>query len=374
MELNLINNLIVLHMSGSRAYGLDTETSDIDLGGVIIPTKEYILGFNKNFEQTLDIKTVIDKFSNKLDTSKKIEGTIYGIKKFLKLCSDCNPNMIERLFLEDEDYIFKTKCFDEILMMRESFLSKKVRFTFSGYAYSQIKRIICHRRYLLSPPSKKPERLDYDLPEIKTSQYEAAEALIRSEVEHWAYHDLNLEPEIADAVKDKTKEQMAYTLAALNLPAVNVLDEEQVRKAAMNKIGFDENLCVVLEKENRYRNDLRHYQQYLDWKKNRNPDRAALEEKFGYDSKHASHVVRLLRMGEEILSSGQVIVKRRHDREEILAIKRGAWTYEQLMEYANQMQSKLEELYKTSSLRMTPDTEKIDALCIDLVEKTLFSA
>ncbi|AEZ66297.1 hypothetical protein phiTE_131 [Pectobacterium phage phiTE] len=38
--------------------------------------------------------------------------------------------------------------------------------------------------------------------------------------------------------------------------------------------------------------------------KNRNAARHELEEKFGYDTKHAMHLVRLLRMSQEILETG----------------------------------------------------------------------
>ena len=67
------------------------------------------------------------------------------------------------------------------------------------------------------------------------------------------------------------------------------------------------------------------HKQYWDWKKNRNESRSELEEKFGYDTKHAMHLVRLLRMAEEVLQEGIVRVKR-PDAKELLAIRDGAWT------------------------------------------------
>lgn len=63
------------------------------------------------------------------------------------------------------------------------------------------------------------------------------------------------------------------------------------------------------------------------------------------NSKHASHLVRLMRMGYEILTEGKVIVKR-PDAEELLAIKNGAWTYERVMEYKEELQRKLDEAYQ----------------------------
>lgn len=54
-----------------------------------------------------------------------------------------------------------------------------------------------------------------------------------------------------------------------------------------------------------------------------------------------------------------------------MAIRRGAWTYERLMEYAEGMQAKLEELYKTSTLQRSADLDRIDRLCVELTEEAL---
>lgn len=58
--------------------------------------------------------------------------------------------------------------------------------------------------------------------------------------------------------------------------------------------------------------------------------RKKLVEKFGFDTKNASHCIRLLRMGTEALETGQLNVYRERDRDELLAIKRGEWALEQV--------------------------------------------
>jgi hypothetical protein len=101
------------------------------------------------------------------------------------------------------------------------------------------------------------------------------------------------------------------------------------------------------------------------------PNRAALEEKFGYDTKHAYHLVRLIRMCRETLLTGKVIVKR-PDREELLSIRNGAWTYDQLIEFADSEEKSLSEIYNSSNvLPKTPDRNKIEQLCVELVEKMI---
>ena len=60
--------------------------------------------------------------------------------------------------------------------------------------------------------------------------------------------------------------------------------------------------------ENAFRAAVKHHRAYKAWRKNRNPKRAALEEKYGYDTKHAMHLCRLLKMGCEILEEGEVVM------------------------------------------------------------------
>ena len=80
-----------------------------------------------------------------------------------------------------------------------------------------------------------------------------------------------------------------------------------------------------------------------------------LEEQFGYDTKHAMHLVRLLRMGAEILSTGQVNVLR-SDATELLEIRNGKWSYDELLEYATSMDNEIRgHLYRNSDLRPRVD-------------------
>jgi hypothetical protein len=105
---------------------------------------------------------------------------------------------------------------------------------------------------------------------------------------------------------------------------------------------------------------------YQTWKATRNPARAALEEKYGYDTKHGMHLVRLMRMGYEIMCTGKVIVKR-PDAKELLEIRAGAWSYEELLDFATGMEKSIEVAASLSPLPRAPDREALDKLCIALV-------
>lgn len=98
--------------------------------------------------------------------------------------------------------------------------------------------------------------------------------------------------------------------------------------------------------------------------------RKALVAKFGYDTKNAAHLVRLLRMGIEFLTDGQLRVLR-EDAQELLAIKRGEWPIERVLAEADRLFEIAREAHVRSPLPAQVDNDKIDALCVDLLSKTL---
>ncbi len=107
--------------------------------------------------------------------------------------------------------------------------------------------------------------------------------------------------------------------------------------------------------------------------KERNPARAELEAKYGYDTKHGMHLLRLQRMAKEILTDHLVYVDRRArgDRDELLAVRLGERMYDDLIDEAERLEAECEELYKTSTLRKEPDRVHLDAFIVGLTEKYL---
>lgn len=117
-----------------------------------------------------------------------------------------------------------------------------------------------------------------------------------------------------------------------------------------------------------YDQDNTKWKDYWNWKKNRNEKRSELEEHFGFDTKHASHCIRLMKMGVEALETGQIIVKR-PDAQELLDIRNGKWTYEQVIESAEYLDNKIRnELYHTTFLPKYPNL-KLAAEVIMLIQE-----
>jgi len=85
------------------------------------------------------------------------------------------------------------------------------------------------------------------------------------------------------------------------------------------------------------------------------------------NSKHAMHLVRLLRMCREILTEGLVRV-RRPDAKDLLAIRNGAWPYDKLIAWADEQDVELVELAKGSDLPKKPDRNRLNELCLEITD------
>lgn len=337
---------IYLCTHGSHAYGTSLPTSDHDVRGVAIAPREYYLGGLHRFDQVV---------CNSPDI------TIFCLKKFISLASQCNPNVIEILFVDDSDMLQVSKAGERLLAMREMFLTRRVKHTFSGYAASQMKRIDTHYRWIRNPPTSKPTRSEFGLPDqslIPHDQLEAANAAIRKKLDSWSVDFLDDMPrDVREAILQKM---------SLHIAELDVASNDKLWQGAARTLGFSDNFIHLLDVERRYSTKLKEWNNYQTWKATRNPARAELEAKYGFDAKHGMHLVRLVRMCREILETGKVIVKR-PDADELLSIRNGAWSYEQLREWATTEDAKLEECAKTSKLPKSPDVEAIDRECVSII-------
>jgi hypothetical protein len=274
-------NLIYKVVAGSQAYGLAREGSDVDVRGVCIPPKQYLLGLSE-FEQY---------------ESPTHDTVIFALKKFARLALACNPNIVEILHVDPQHLLFVNSLGEKLRAAREIFLSKRAAKTFSRYAIAQLRRIERHHRWIVAPPAEPPA------------------------------------PEAFGARPHRGRYKFPDS------------DAERAYRAAQ-----------------------RHWDNYQKWKRERNPARAELEAKFGYDTKHAMHLLRLLRMGREILAEGKVHVLRPAAKW-LLEVRDGLLSYEELLELAKQGEAELAELMSRSPLPEAPDDEAAENLVIELLRK-----
>lgn len=100
--------------------------------------------------------------------------------------------------------------------------------------------------------------------------------------------------------------------------------------------------------------------------------RRKLVEQFGYDTKNAAHMVRLLRMAIELLNTGTMAVDRGgFDATELLDIKRGEWKVERVLKEGERLFRRAEDAYDRSTLPMQQDDDAINALSVEIVRTAL---
>lgn len=98
--------------------------------------------------------------------------------------------------------------------------------------------------------------------------------------------------------------------------------------------------------------------------------RRLLVEKFGFDTKNAAHLVRLLRMGIEFLKDGELHVLR-EDATQLLEIKRGEWSLDKIIAESDKLFALAELAYQNSNLPIRPDHEKVNQLTIRIIESAM---
>lgn len=130
-----MKNLHYLCVAGSYSYGINTETSDLDIRGWYFPEKADLLGLRDKRES---VKTFAEN-----------DITLFSFHKFIQQLTQCNPNSVEWIGVRPEFQLYVSPIAKYIIDHPEMFLSKRVFHTFSGYAHSMLKQIesgdITHR-------------------------------------------------------------------------------------------------------------------------------------------------------------------------------------------------------------------------------------
>lgn len=106
--------------------------------------------------------------------------------------------------------------------------------------------------------------------------------------------------------------------------------------------------------------------------KGKNPigNKSDIIERYGYDTKDAMHLVRLLHMGYEILHYGEVLVKR-PNAEYLLKIRNGCYTLESIIDEYKLLNGMLNTAYEYSKLPEQPDYEKINNWLVSVHKRSL---
>ena len=330
-------------ISGSRAYGLATATSDTDIRGVFVLPEEDFYGLN-----------YIDQISN---PSNDI--VYYELQRFVELLSKNNPNMLEMLNMPEDCILYQHPLFS--LLKPEDFLSKRCKDTFAGYALTQVKKARGLNKKILNPVA--PERKGIlDFCYVVQGQGSVP---------------------VSQFLDEKGWEQEQIGLSRIahmhELYGMYVDDKEDFKgiavKATANEVSLSsipkglEPVAIMSFNKSAYSSYCKQYKGYQQWVKNRNDARYqnTLSHGKNYDSKNMMHTFRLLAMAEE-LAAGELNV-RRPDREQLLKIKAGAFEYEELVQQAEAQINRMDALYQQSQLPEEPDFERINKILVEIRKK-----
>jgi predicted nucleotidyltransferase len=123
----MTRHILLEGIVGSTAYGFATATSDIDrLGMFAVPTVEF-LGLGRVQESV--VRTNPDR-------------TLHEALKWCRLAMRCNPTASELVWLPDDLYEIRTELGEQLIMIRDAFLSAKyVRDAYLGYASQQLRKL-----------------------------------------------------------------------------------------------------------------------------------------------------------------------------------------------------------------------------------------
>ena len=333
-------------ISGSRAYGLATKDSDTDIRGVYYLPKEQFYG--------MDYLPQISNETNDI--------VYYEIGRFIELLSKNNPNILELLATPDEMVLYKHPVMDKIVM--RDYLSKLSNDTFAGYAMSQVKKAKGLNKKVFNPMGQeRKELLDF--------------CYVLEGVQTMSLRDWLNKKEIVQGQCGLVKLSSQKELYALFCDKVGdkgykgIVRYDNSNEVSLSSVAKGEELTAyLLCKADDYSTHCKKYKEYWDWVEKRNEARhvTTMSHAGGYDSKNMMHTVRLMLTVRDIFMTGIVIVRSPY-REELLKIKSGHYSYEELLDKVTELQEEVERLYVDSPLPNRPDLDRAEKVLVEIREE-----
>jgi predicted nucleotidyltransferase len=338
---------------------LNIATSDIDIRGVFINSLSDELSLFTNNEQVGD------------DTNDTV---YYSLRKFFKLASDANPNIVELLHMKTHCVKIKTPIWDQVIQNRDLFISKKAYHTFSGYAYAQIKRCRGQNKWINNPqPKERPKKEDFCYG-IDLKEY--AEGVV-SNANCWQRISSPLRPFKMSTMSSLDKMDVAKLEHTNNVYRLYwngkgvFRDDQLVCESIPVEEEWNRLIGLLIFNEQEYEAKVRDWKNYWEWMGNRNEARWVKQQsgELDYDSKNMMHCIRLLYSGMNILKNGEPLVWfEGEQRQFLLDVREGKFTYDYLIDYAENKMKELEELKNSCTLPESADRKKIDQLYFELVK------
>lgn len=327
--------------SGSQAYGLATPHSDLDIKGVFyMPKKLFFSG------------EYVDQINNETN-----DIVYYELGKYIHLLEKNNPNLLEMLCTPNHHVLFKHPLMEKITP--ELFLSKLSKETFGGYALTQVKKAKGMNKKFNNPMEKsRLTVLDFCFVIMDGKTVSVKDWLISKNYKnkHCGLAKMNHSKGIYSLFYDE------------NADYKGVVKDEFSNDVSCSSIKKGAHLEAYLyfNKET-YSSHCKKYSEYWSWVDKRNEERYKGNQQHGkgYDAKNMMHTIRLLQVAKDLFETGKLHVERTN-REELLAIKRGECSYEELLQYAEQLKAEIEQKVIKSDLQEVPNQQRIKEILVEI--------
>lgn len=316
---HLGENIILLGLGGSHAYGMEHKDSDLDVRGIALNSKSEIL-LNNDFDQVVDTST---------DT------TIYSFNKIITLLSSNNPNTVELLGLKPEHYLYLSDIGRELLDNRKMFLSKICIRSFAGYSQSQLRRLQNKAARLVG----QAENEVYILKSIQNAKYDFKNR-------YFPHDESDVNLYIDKAVQEGYETEIFMDINLKHYPLrdwAGMWNEMKSIVSSYNKIG----------------------------KRN---EKAISHDKLG---KHMAHLLRLYMMCIDILEKEEIITYRAKEHDLLMSIRNGEWldkNRQPILEFydlLNEYEKKFEYAKENTSLPDKPDYKRINEFVMSVNERVV---
>ena len=315
IEYKAQQNKILEIRSGSYLYGTNTETSDQDFTGVFMPPEEYVYGLQSVNEVNAG---TVDKDENNKNTKDAVDKKLYEFRKFINLALANNPNILEILFVNKHNITFINDFGQELLDNCYLFPYKGCVNKFLGYAKAQKHKM-----------------------QIKSDKY------------------IELVKGLKELDNFTNKTPMAQVSAQYILCKDKVFYQPQLDGHIWcGDICFEPGIYVKKAKK------------MLQHRINAATNRSDLILKYGFDVKFASHLIRLLTEGIDLLRNGYLEFPLPNIYT-IIDIKNGRWPLKDIIQYSEHLEKELEQVHENSKLPKKPRFKEINQLTINMIRKYL---
>ncbi|GGH80832.1 hypothetical protein HNQ91_005397 [Filimonas zeae] len=335
--------LLLECVSGSRAYGLATPQSDTDIKGVFYLPKEHFYGLG-----------YIEQINN--DTNDEV---YYELGRFVSLLLKNNPNLLETLAAPDDCILYRHPVMQHLTA--DLFLSALCRETFGSYAVTQIKKARGLNKKMLNPQEKARKSV--------TDFCYILEGGGTLPLQQWLEAcDKRQECCGLSAVTHARGMYALYYDVTGTKGYRGITTGEDANEVCLSSVPEEEAMLTYLFfNRDGYSIYCKEYREYWDWVDKRNELRFLGNQAHGgdYDAKNMMHTIRLLQMAVEIGATGKLQV-RRNNREQLLAIKEGRYTYEALLKMAEALQEEMVQAYSNTVLQAMPDKARIEKIVVDM--------